>query len=94
MAIYTKITRRFFNKLITIGAAFGIGKSNKKIKTECDETDTEDYIEVLIIPKHFRHPYAPETLEVLYNHKMSGKTKAQIKEFILSQAKVIKVPIQ
>lgn len=98
------VTRRFFNGFIaSLGALFGFKPKRTKAdweiaQEECDqaiaEMEKEEFMEVLIIPEHFRHPYPPKTLEVLYNHKMAGKSKAELKEFILSQAKVIKIPLK
>lgn len=54
----------------------------------------DNNIETIIIPDKFTYPYPPEIKEMLYNYKMSGKTNNELKEFILSQAKVIKAPIK
>ena len=58
------------------------------------QSDNQDYMEVLIIPEEFRYPYSDKVEQVLRNHKMAGKSTAEIKKFILSRAKVIKVPIK
>jgi hypothetical protein len=109
MAIYTKITRRVFNKISTIAAFFGFSVAKTKLEAQdpyhdpelesiCDKMDQEDratdYMEVLIIPEDFRYPYSHKVRKVLYNHKMAGKSREEIKQFILSHSKVIKVPIK
>ena len=86
-----KISRRIFNIIIGISSFFGFSKT----KVIADTTkDSENYMEVLIIPEEFRYPYSPKIREVLFNHKKSGKTNQEIKDFIISQCKVIKVPIK
>ena len=88
----TKITRRLFNNIIsTIFLFFGISTTNA---TETNEECEDDYMEVLIIPEEFRKPYPPKTLEVLANHRRAGKTRQEIKNWILSHSKVIRIPIQ
>lgn len=100
--IKTKITRRLFNGIMAIGAFFGL---HKKVEAEVDpfdayddELDKElketDYMEVLIIPEEYRFPYTAKGREVIANHLKAGKSRYEIKQFILSRCKVIKVPIQ
>jgi hypothetical protein len=93
----TKISRRLFNGIMAVGALFGLqgGAKAKPIANEFkQELEETDYMEVLIIPEEFRPPYSPKVKEVISNHLKAGKSRYEIKEFILSQAKVIKVPLK
>jgi len=87
----TKITRRLFNLAVSALAFFGFNKT-----TKCDEDVliSNDNMEILIIPEEYRHPYSNKVREVLFNHKKAGKTNKEIRDFILSQCKIIKVPIK
>ena len=98
--IKTKITRRLFNGIMAVGAFFGL---QKKVEADpLDEFDREieqelkstNYMEVLIIPEEYRYPYTAKGREVIANHLRAGKSRYEIKQFIISQCKVIKVPIK
>ena len=84
MEEFTKITRRFFNKFVATIPILGAWYKRK----------TQDYMDVYIIPEEFRYPYSHKVREVLYNHKISGKTNKDIKEFIMSQSKKIRIPVK
>ena len=90
----TKITRRIFNAILTLFTFFGLNKPTVvKAKTQTEDVNV-DYMEVLIIPEEYRYPYSDKTNEVLMNHIKAGKSKYEIKKFILSRSKVIKVPLK
>jgi len=89
-----------FNILATIAIFCGFKKRVKAqpIDIICNEErakdNSTDYMEVLIVPEEYRYPYSDKTNEVLMNHIRAGKSKREIKNFIISRCKVIKVPIQ
>lgn len=100
--IKTKITRRLFNGIMVAATALGF---TKKVEAEVDPFDAyddelekeikeTDYMEVLIIPEEYRYPYTAKGREVIANHLKAGKSRYEIKQFILSRCKVIKVPIK
>ena len=104
--ITKKITRRLFNGILTVGTFFGLRKAEAKVDPYADpyadkydeelkqELEDTDYMEVLIIPEEYRYPYSDKTNKVLMNHLKAGKSRYEIKQFILSRCKVIKVPIK
>ena len=91
-----KVTRRIFNAIMAIGTFFGLKKSvEAKSKDEIEqELESTNYMEVLIIPEEYKYPYSHKTETVLANHLKAGKSRDEIKQFILSQCKIIKVPIK
>ena len=103
--ITKKITRRLFNGVIAVGAFFGLQKKVEadphadpyadEYMEKChEELENTDYMEVLIIPEEYRYPYSDKTNKVLLNHLKAGKSRYEIKQFIISRCKVIKVPIK
>ena len=101
-SINQKITRRLFNGIMAVGAFFGLRKAEAKVDPYADqynkdlkeELENVDHMEVLIIPEEYRFPYSDKTNKVLMNHIKAGKSRYEIKKFILSRCKVIKVPIK
>ena len=98
--IKKSITRRTFNAymgiLSSFAGLFGLGKAEAKddFDKEIEQIESNNYMEVLIIPEEYRYPYTAKGREVIANHLRAGKSRYQIKQFILSKCKVIKVPIK
>ena len=90
----TTITRRVFNVICAALGIFGFSKPKKVEANLCPEDEGVDYMEILIIPEEYRYPYSDKTNEVLMNHIKAGKSKYEIKKFILSRCKIIKVPLK
>ena len=103
-SITQKITRRFFNGFLAAFSFLGFGKTNAqaKVKTseeleydKCrEEEKTIDYMEVVILPDDFKYPYSTKVREVIYNHLRAGKSRYEIKKWILEHSKVIRIPIK
>lgn len=93
MAKSTKITRRIFNQLVA-GTAAVFSTSFLQAEESQPTKDCTMYMEILIIPQEFRYPYSHQVREVLYNHIMAGKSKYELKMYILSKAKIIKIPLK
>lgn len=100
--ITQKITRRLFNGMMGVFAFFGFGKHKTEAKLDSiDQFEKErvenkavNYMEVLFLPEDFIYPYSDKVREVLYNHLRAGKSRYEIKQWILEHSKVIKVPIK
>ena len=84
------ITRRLFNGIIAALTFLGFGKSKTEAHTEC----LDEYMEVFILPKDFKHPYSAKTKEIMANHIRAGKSKQEIKQWILKHSEVIRIPIK
>lgn len=106
--ITQKITRRFFNGVLATFSFLGFGKAKAQaeVKTAeeevidklCDEEkakdEATDYMEVLILPDDFKPPYSAKVREVIANHLKAGKSRYEIKKWILEHSKVIRIPIK
>ena len=105
--IKTKITRRLFNGILAAFSFLGFGKTKAQAKIKnteefeyeaidklCEEEEATDYMEILILPEDFRPPYSPKVQEVLYNHLRAGKSRYEIKKWILEHSKVVRIPLK
>ena len=101
-SVAQKITRRLFNGIIGALAFFGFGKHKTEAKLDSiDQFQKEqaqdqavDHMEVLFLPEDFIYPYSTKVREVLYNHLRAGKSRYEIKQWILEHSKVVRIPLK